>query len=442
MKRQCLFQQTRLQLAAWYAGVMGCILGLCGFGVYQTVAHAYRETVDQALESVAIALQGSLVPILQHPKQLRQVAQQLSLKLCQPECSSHSALSTRQISIGVAPISYYLRLSRYPNVPVAIAGLSLDQLPLTSNKVRWLTLKTSSGESFRQVSLPLQAENQTWGYLQVGRSLIDLDQHLDALLFTMLMGFPVALVIIGGSSWWLAGLAMQPIYRSYQQMGQFTANAAHELRTPIAAMQATIEATLIQSSVDLPESSFIITLKRQTLRLSQLVKDLLLLARLEQQETVNYAACCLNDLVDDLIEELAFLSVAAQVTLKAQVQASEPVEVWGNAVQVYRLVSNLIDNAIRSTPAGGSVIVSLDQSENAAIVEVRDTGIGIAPEDQRYLFDRFYRVQPDRSLQTGGSGLGLPIAQGIVQAHQGSIEVQSQLGQGSRFIVRLPLFYP
>jgi signal transduction histidine kinase len=88
------------------------------------------------------------------------------------------------------------------------------------------------------------------------------------------------------------------------------------------------------------------------------------------------------------------------------------------------------------------VIVSLDQSENAAIVEVRDTGIGIAPEDQRYLFDRFYRVQPDRSLQTGGSGLGLPIAQGIVQAHQGSIEVQSQLGQGSRFIVRLPLFYP
>jgi len=444
MKQNRLFQRTRLNLAAWYAGVMGCILSLSGFGVYQVVAQTHQETIDQGLESVADAIYDSLVPVSQQSEPLRQLAHQLSLELCQSQtqCSPQSPSVKHRISAAAAPIHYYLRLSKVLDTPVAIAGLPLSELPLTDGKTRWLTRRTSSGEQFRQVSLLLQTQNQPWGYLQVGRSLTDLDQHLATLRLTMLLGFPVALVLIGGSSWWLSGLSMQPIYRSYQQMSQVTTDVAHELRTPIAAMQATIEAALLQASLSqsasVQESSPLNTLKRQTTRLSQLVKDLLLLARLEHQETARQlTSCCLNDLINDLVEELAVLAVAAEVSLNAQ--TPEPVKVVGNEDQLYRLVYNLIDNAIRATSAGGRVIVSLNQSENYAIVEVKDTGIGIAPEEQYRIFDRFYRVQQDRSRQTGGSGLGLAIAQIIVQSHQGSIEVQSQLGQGSYFIVRLPL---
>jgi signal transduction histidine kinase len=107
--------------------------------------------------------------------------------------------------------------------------------------------------------------------------------------------------------------------------------------------------------------------------------------------------------------------------------------------QIYRLISNLIVNGIQYTSAGGTVTVVLENSERDAVIEVQDTGIGIAPPEQKRIFDRFYRVNTGRSRSTGGSGLGLAIAQAIVQAHHGNIQVHSQLGDGSTFIVQLPL---
>lgn len=119
-------------------------------------------------------------------------------------------------------------------------------------------------------------------------------------------------------------------------------------------------------------------------------------------------------------------------------RVSDPVNIVGNSDQLYRLFSNLIINAIQYTASGGKVTVYLDHSDHYAVIQIEDTGIGIPQQELSRIFDRFYRVNSDRSRSTGGSGLGLAISQAIVQAHHGSLNVQSELGKGTTFTVKLP----
>jgi len=444
MEQDRLFHRTRLRLAAWYVLVMVCIMALSGLGVYQVVARAYRESIDQALKSAADALHKSIEPVWQQPSHLQQIAAALSLEICVTKTSCINKTVATKNPIAVAnPVNYYLRLLDRAGRPIAIAGIDFEQLPMSSPSQRWQWLKDRTGIGYRQISLPLHTTGQLSGYLEVGRSLQDLEQHLAALRLTLLLGLPIVTILIAIASWWLASLAMRPIYHSYHQMQQFTADAAHEFRTPLAAMQSTIQAALKVSggTLYLPESATggaLEVLKRQITRMSQMVGDLLLLTRIDQQLAGEYQKCCLNDIVSDLGEELASLAIEAEVTLYTQVQP-EKLEVLGNEEQLYRLISNLIVNAIRATPSGGKIIVFLEKGDRYALIHVRDTGIGIALEHQARIFDRFYRVNRDRSRASGGSGLGLPIAQAIAKAHSGTIRVQSQENAGSTFTVRLPL---
>jgi signal transduction histidine kinase len=243
------------------------------------------------------------------------------------------------------------------------------------------------------------------------------------------------------ASWALAGLAMRPIRRSFQQMQQFTADAAHELRTPIAAAQATVESVLggtLPSGSDAEE--MLQVLDRQHQRLSQLIQDLLLLTRLDCQVQTNpLVPCCLQDLVSDLVEELAALALHKHIHFQAQMEAKLPLYVLGDEAQLYRLVFNLVVNALQYTPDGGQVTISLGQQAQQALIAIQDTGMGIAPNELAKIFDRFYRVDHDRSRQTGGSGLGLSIAQAIAHIHCGEITVQSQPDLGSTFTIHLPI---
>jgi signal transduction histidine kinase len=182
------------------------------------------------------------------------------------------------------------------------------------------------------------------------------------------------------------------------------------------------------------------TVERQNNRLSRLVHDLLLLSRMDLQGfSAKQKSCNLIDLANDLVEEFSALALASNISLTANIQTNTPVTVFGSEEQLYRLVANLITNAIQYTPNGGNVIVHLKRDDHHALIQVQDTGIGILPQEQARIFDRFYRVNSDRSRHTGGAGLGLAIAQAIVQAHQGTIQVQSELNQGSVFSIRLPL---
>ncbi|BAZ00638.1 integral membrane sensor signal transduction histidine kinase [Tolypothrix tenuis PCC 7101] len=442
MEHNPIFRQTRLRLAAWYTLVMGSILGLSGLGVYSVVAHAYQETIDQGLESVAKAIHKSIEPAWQQPGHLEELAKEVSLKLCltPTNCLPKTTIIKQPIAEAANQVNYYIRLLDSSEKLFAIAGISFNNLPMTASVKQWQILTDSSGTRYRQITLPLYTQNQISGYLQVARSLTDLDQHLTYLRLTLILGLPISMIFVGLSSWWLAGRAMQPVYHSYQQMQQFTADAAHEFRTPLAAMYSTIEAAIKLQQEPKSNSSILDVLKRQNRRLSQLVGDLLLLTRIDQKQLIGeYKYCCLNDLISDLIEELAFLAVEAQVNLSQQVLVAKKIYVMGNEEQLYRLISNLIINAIQATPSGGKVTVFLENSEHYAMIKIQDTGIGIAVEHQGRIFDRFYRVDRNRSRTSGGSGLGLAIALAIALAHKGTIHLQSQPGLGSTFTVRLPL---
>ena len=179
------------------------------------------------------------------------------------------------------------------------------------------------------------------------------------------------------------------------------------------------------------------TVERQGRRLSHLVGDLLLLTSLEQDASPkSFKPCCLNDLVADLTEEFSELATVSDIHLTNQIPDVE-IYVLGHESQLYRLVSNLIANAIQYTTPGGSVLVSLETRDRTAIVAVKDTGVGIPLAEQNRIFERFYRVDSDRSRKTGGTGLGLAIAKAIAKSHGGQLTVASQPREGSVFTLRL-----
>ncbi|EAW37675.1 two-component system sensor histidine kinase RppB [Lyngbya sp. PCC 8106] len=456
MKQNQLFQQTRWRIASWYVGVMGIILSLSGFGVYEAIVHAHKITVDREIEAVAGTLHDSLETVFKTPEQFEPDIWRILPDLCviesENDCQSNtpdSAVNHRHFypsplhQYKIFSRNYYsIRLLNSSGNLIAVSGSSLPTLASKLTSQPWQTLEDNRGSRYLFYSTPLHTRNnQIWGRLQLGRSLQDFDQYLANVRLMMGLGLPLSLISVAIASWKLAGIAMQPIYQSYQQIQQFTADAAHELRTPLAAIRATLESTLNEQTLSKNQARETLeVIERQNHRLSQLVQDLLLLSRMEQKiESSSKNLCCLNDLISDTEEEIAALAIQYQVTLKTEICVKKPVVVKGNEAQLYRVIFNLATNGIQYTLPGGKVSIILESSLNYAIIQVQDTGIGISPEDQTKIFDRFYRINSDRSRSTGGSGLGLAIVTAIIRAHQGTIEIQSEKGKGSIFMVKLPL---
>ncbi|AIE76291.1 two-component system sensor histidine kinase RppB [Synechocystis sp. PCC 6714] len=446
MNTHRLFARSRLRLALWYALVMGGILGVLGLGVYRSIVQANWVALEREIESIAGTLHDSLEPMLPNNSSPTEVLQQIFPDLClvnQP-CRTNPTLIERH-TIGISDRRlYYIRLFDYRGRLLVFSPNQPTNLSPQLNKETWQTIQTLNGNRYRQFTTILHSADNvnqsSWGYLQIGRNLTAFDAENRRILWVLGISLPVALGLVALSSWGLAGIAMGPIYQSYQQQQQFTANAAHELRSPLASLIATVEALLcINNDHNCETQTLLQTVERQGRRLSQLITDLLLLSRLEQETEPNdWTFCCLNDLVSDLTEEFLELAIAAGIDLSSEVSSKE-IYVWGNESQLYRLVSNLIANAIYYTPAEGSINISLVSSEKMGIITVQDTGIGIALDQQERIFERFYRVDEARSRQKGGAGLGLAIAQAIAFKHKGYLTVESELSRGSLFTVRLPM---
>ena len=215
----------------------------------------------------------------------------------------------------------------------------------------------------------------------------------------------------------------------------FVADASHELKTPIAAVQAGSE-TILRALDEDPEAvrRFAEQVRTSAVRLGRLVGDLLDLSRLQTEEPA-FEEVRLDELVLDEVARLA--SPIGEELVEWQVQTS-PVTVLGNRNDLRLATRNLLENA-QGYAAGGQVKVSVERRNEEAVLEVADDGIGIPTRDLPRVFERFYRVDGARSRHTGGTGLGLAIVKHIAGRHGGGATVESELGQGSTFQLRLPL---
>jgi two-component system, OmpR family, phosphate regulon sensor histidine kinase PhoR len=220
----------------------------------------------------------------------------------------------------------------------------------------------------------------------------------------------------------------------------FVANASHELKTPVAAVRALAE-TLLTALPEDPEAGrrFAERIGREAKRLDVLVRDLLDLSRVERG-TLDVEPVDLVGLAKEVAGSYADRAEERRVKLSTELQAD--VAVRGDRAQLGLLLSNLLDNALRHTPAKGSICVRLDITESRAVLQVADTGDGIPASELPRVFERFYRVDKARVRQTGGTGLGLAIVRHVAEAHGGTVRVQSELGQGSTFTVMLPVSGP
>lgn len=316
--------------------------------------------------------------------------------------------------------------------------------------------------------------------VEVGQSDSQIQNELDGLAKTLLIGLPIPLLLAGWGAYLLVERALSPVTRimdaaeditlhnlsrrlpvpatgdklehltralngmiarldeSFQQASRFTADASHELRTPLTIMRGELESILQQKHLPEDLREGVAAVLEETERLAHITEGLLAIARLEAGEA-KIAQCTfdLGALAVATAEQMQLLADEKSIALR--VSAGESVLVDGDPARIKQVIVNLLDNAVKYTPAEGAVDLRVRTAGEDALLEVEDTGIGIEEQHLPHIFERFYRADKMRSRAQGGTGLGLAIVRSICVAHNGDVGVKSKPGKGSLISVRLPL---
>jgi OmpR-family two-component system manganese-sensing sensor histidine kinase len=453
-----MFQATRRRLALWYTAVTAVLLLLFASGFYLYVRTTLVERMDDTLNHVVEIVERSLV--------------------IEPSPLSDRVFAT--FEEGGLPLRVNIEASFRDNA----RAVEDDHIDLEwfgpGGQLLWSTLSevlpvplhvNPAGETvrvtqetvFRQITERVQANGQVLGYLRVSHPWFEVTKPSRRLIVDLALGTSLMVGAVAAIGWLLSGIAMAPVRDSYQQLKQFTADASHELRNPIAVIQTNAQVALSDPSpdVEIQQKQFQV-IERLTRRLGRLVDDLLFLARQESGLIpLAPASVSLAGLLEDVLEEQQVMAAERQVSLRVEAAQDAPGKprsgsqgtlataptatstILGDPSQLTRLFTNLISNAVQYTPDGGTVTVQVKpakhQGQLGVQVTVQDTGIGMDSEALAHVFDRFYRADPAR-LRSGeqGTGLGLAIAKVIVDTHRGHIDLASTPGQGTTVTVILP----
>ena len=460
-------RSLRFRLTVWYCASLALVMVLFGALMYGIVRHRLMRHHDGMLRDKAAQVQ--LI--------LRDQEDCHILSPAQIETMDHLGQILLLHDFNGQHEIYY----RSPEMRANPLAPSVGALGWQDDPAPAFMTFQYRGATWRSLSQPYQAKSGRRGVIRLMEDLGEVEETLRHLRFAMLLLIPAGILCSALGGFWLSGRALGPVDRiarmaqeieanklnqrlphpgvedeigrlvstlnhmierlegSFLAMKRFTADASHELRNPLATMQNTLEVILERPRSVAEQRSALESLAEDVARLRKIVADLLLLARAD-----NGRLCLERERVglDVLVQVLAetYQSRAEEHGVTLAVDAPGRVDVEGDERWLYQLVGNLIDNALKFTPPGGTVTVAVHPQAGAVRLSVRDTGPGVPEESLERIFERFYQVDPSRAReQQAGSGLGLAIAAWIAQAHGGRIHAANRPEGGASFTVDLPL---
>ncbi len=420
-----MFQGLRSRLLISQLTVMAAILAMFGTGVYAFFSRSLYQQLDKKL----LTLAQSATPVLATVKTSGDRYLDSVNEVPWRDIFNRDRQSLEWFSANGRVVARRGTLELLPSLQVGARTL------LQSTEMGHVRTYTVS--VFRDN--PGSGEPILEGYVRASQSVEDIETVQRQLLWGLGMGGAIALVGVSIGGLWLTRKSVEPIETSFEQLKRFTADASHELRSPLTAIKTSVDVMRNHPERIHPkDAKKLAAIASATHQMSQLAEDLLFLTRADAPSLPKPQAqqsVSLNELLYELVELLEPSAHAKAISLMCQ--SSTLVSVMGDRMQLHRLFSNLIQNAIQYTPDQGKVSICISRANRYAVVRVEDTGIGIEPEQLPFVFDRFWRADRARSRRQGGTGLGLAIAQAIAQRYGGKITVHSEPGQGSRFQVRL-----
>ncbi len=407
-----MFQKLQYRLLSSYLVVLASILGVFAVAVRLVFAHSLSQQVTDKLT----VLGQSVAASAEFKRGKLEVGDDFSAK----------SLLDREHAIQWFDTHGHL---------ITQQGKAILSLPFSADRA----VQFQAGKPrIQAVTLPiLGSDNQRLiGYVRASQSLGEFDATLQKLDLGLAGGILMSLVLSGIGGVLLTRQAMQPIEESFERLKQFTADASHELRSPLMAIKSNVSVALkYPEGMRLTDIEKFEAIASATNQMTRLTEDLLFLARTDRVFSRDWDTIELTAILNNLVQRYQPQAEVKQIQLK--LQSTTPLYLLGESVQLTRLFTNLIENALHYTPAKGTVEIETDCIGSHLYVKVQDTGVGIAPEHLEHVFERFWRAERSRSYWNGGSGLGLAIARTITQNHSGSITVTSRLGVGSCFTVRL-----
>ena len=451
----------RARLTLRFSGVVAVIILVLGAGIFAGASWGLQQAADLELKT---GLDG-VSAFIQKKFALHQM-DNLS-----DELQEHSSLLPRGKMLRV----------RYRNGPVVYEAAAMKQLSLTPPDTERTVRQTVvvNGRPFRTIQRTLVL-GPTGILIELAVDQQEYAELMERLIWMLIFSLPAGVLLAAFAGYWTSNSILVPlnqitetassidarnlgqglplsgtndeldrlsktlnhmlgrIHASYERIAQFTADASHELRTPVTLIRSNAELLLMEARPESRIARGLSDILQESEYMSQLISDLLTLARADSAATpLTMEIFELAESGDAVVPRARALAASKGVTFQ-YIPLDHVAPVFGNRSSLERLIMIFTDNAVRYTPSGGSVSLELWSSEDASGFTVSDTGIGLAAEHQQRIFERFYQVATARTPRDGGTGLGLAIALRLLEAHGGRVNIESQLGQGARFHIALP----
>ncbi|PLX73024.1 MAG: two-component sensor histidine kinase [Desulfuromonas sp.] len=466
------FRSIRFRLTFWYALTLAVVLTASSLFWYVALHRNMLTHIDQRLLDVAKAVE------IEHQHAHRSMDVEEACQGLDNYILNHNWSGYAQARNNLGNLLCSVNSVEGKSLPLTKPAL----LRITKNLPYYESISDLLPSQVRLLSYPVVENGRLSRILQVAESMEASEHTLDDLKVIFLMLSPFIILVLTLSGWFLGDRALTPIIQitdaarkitaeklnerlpihepkdelanlsatinsmlarleeSFNRIKQFSGDASHELRTPLAILKGETEVALRWAKNEEELRQTLDSNLEEINLMSRILEDLLALAKSESKNLhLEIEEFSLSDLLQDIYMHAKTLAEPKKHTIRLKMQVDSEISILGDQIQLFRMLLNIVNNSIKYTRPGGMIEIILNLEAKNAIITVKDTGVGISEEHLSNIFERFYRVDAARNREDGGTGLGLSIVKAIIDAHGGSIKVESVVGEGSVFTITLPL---